>query len=247
MIIEEIDNEHKLTRKGVKPLYSQIYDYLYELIHSGDLPPGSQLPSENELVEKFNVSRITVRHAIAKLEQENLLVRMPGKGTFIAEPKIDRELINILSFTDRMEKIGKSTHSRVISVDVMEKVPERIKRELQIDGGTPVVRIERVRYSGEEAMSIERTCLSLARFPNLEQFDFERNSLYKILEQNYHVKPSYSHKTIEMTYCNSTEAKLLGITRGSCVFLLQGTIYSDKFPVEFVKILLKGNRFRFQI
>ena len=66
-------------------MYKKIYDDLLEAIEKGIYPPGSKLPSEKELMEQYNVSRITSKKALEMLADRNIIVRMPGKGSFVLE------------------------------------------------------------------------------------------------------------------------------------------------------------------
>ena len=88
------------------PLFQQLAATLRAAIDAGEYPPGSRLPTENELCERYSVSRVTVRKALDELSQGEFLVRKPGKGTFVAEKKIQRKLDGVLSYTNMCHMMG---------------------------------------------------------------------------------------------------------------------------------------------
>ncbi len=86
--------------KSAKPLYKQLEDALKEAIARGEYKPGQQIPTENELSVRWQVSRVTVRKALDALTRENLLTRVSGKGTFVSGEKFQRSMTGIMSFSE---------------------------------------------------------------------------------------------------------------------------------------------------
>ena len=95
-----------LDRKGSVPLYEQIKNIIEQQIKNGELKEGEKIPSERELCEIYDVSRITVRQAIALAENEGLLYRSQGMGTFVAKPKIKQELTRVNTFETSLAQHG---------------------------------------------------------------------------------------------------------------------------------------------
>ncbi len=236
-----------LKRKSVKPLYHQIYDHIHQQIQSGKLVPGDQIPAEMDLIKDYKVARITVRRAITELVSEGVLDRHAGKGTFVSKPKIDRAIVNVTSFSSRMEAIGLHASAKLLSKEIIS-APVKIAEELQIPVGSSLLFLNRLRLSDGDPLVLERVYLSLVRFPGLDAMDLENSSLYNLLCEKFNVKPTKSKKTLELVTANPEESRLLysSVTHPT-LFLLRATVYGDDFPIEFAKILLKGDRFRFQI
>ncbi|MBI3962513.1 MAG: GntR family transcriptional regulator, partial [Deinococcus sp.] len=92
-----------MARDSVIPLYYQLKELLRERIEAGEWEPGNQIPTEEELCERYKVSRITVREAIQGLVSEGLLYRQQGRGTFVAKAKIQQGLQRLTSFTEDMQ------------------------------------------------------------------------------------------------------------------------------------------------
>lgn len=236
----------ELERKSVKPLYSQIYDHIYDQINYRIIDVGDQLPTEMELAEKYKVGRITIRHAIGELAREGLLIRKAGKGTFVAPHKIERELINVTSFTSRMEAIGLHANASVISQYTID-ADHHIANELKIEEKSPVLYIIRLRFTNGTPVALEKTYISLGLCPGLDEIDLNNRSLYEVLNEQYELKPSESHKTLELAFASSWEAEQLNTIPRAPLFLMRATVYTKKRPLEYMKSLMRGDKFRFQI
>ena len=96
----------ELNQSSGTPLYKQLKDLLRAFIASASTPANERLPSEKELSERYEVSRITVRKAIEELEKEGYLVKVQGRGTFTRKPKLGRDLHELLSFTRTCQIMG---------------------------------------------------------------------------------------------------------------------------------------------
>ncbi len=236
-----------LMRHSVKPLYHQIYEQLRQEIETGKLKPGDQIPAEMDLMRDYKVARITVRRAISELVNEGVLERLAGKGTFVGKPKIDRELVNVTSFTSRMEAVGLHASSKMVSKEVIEAIAN-LADELKVKIGSPILFLTRLRFSDGDPLALERVYMSLDRFPGLDDLNLDNTSLYSLLSEKYNIKPIRSKKTLEMVIANPEESRLLKLVISrSPLFLLRTTVYGEHFPIECAKILMRGDRFRFQI
>jgi GntR family transcriptional regulator len=207
---------------------------------------GDQLPTELDLTKKYKVARITVRHAIGELVREGLIIRKTGKGTFVAPHKIERELINVRSFTSRMEAIGLHANATVISQDTIE-ADHHIASMLKINEQSPVLHLVRIRFTNGEPVALEKTYICLELCPGLERINLNEKSLYHVLDEQYGLKPSDSHKTLELTFASSWEAEQLDSKPRSPLFLMRATVFADSTPLEYMKSLMRGDKFRFQI
>src|SRR6201992_70429 len=100
-------------------LYSRVETVLAGEISDGDLRVGDQLPTEDSLIARFEVSRITVRRAIQNLVNRGLVEIRRGKGTFVAAPKITQDLTELSGFVEDMHAIGRKPTARVMSKEVV--------------------------------------------------------------------------------------------------------------------------------
>lgn len=142
------------------PLYGKVEEVLASEIARGDLRPGDRLPSEDELLARFGVSRITIRRAIQNLIQRDVLEIRRGLGTFVLAPKILQELTKLTGFVEDMDTHGRRASAQVLSKGIVA-ANEVVARHLGISKGTRVMRIERVRLADSIPMSFDETYLPL--------------------------------------------------------------------------------------
>lgn len=212
------------------------------------MSPGDRFPGEVELASQYGVARITVRRAISDLVGEGLLVRHAGKGTFVSQPKIERELVNVSGFTARMQAKGLKTRAKVMETEIV-RGEARLAEKLHVSLDDPILRIHRLRFGNDEPIAIEITHLSLTRFPGLDRFDFETQSLYGTLKDHYGIEPKIaSQKTLEIRLADDAQASILQLAPGAPLFYLTATVLDqENVPLEYVTTYFRGDRFRFQI
>lgn len=214
------------------------------LDHMATLPAGSPVPPERMLAEQHATSRTTIRQALGELVAEGRLLRIQGKGTFVAGPKVTQTL-QLTSYTEDMRSRGLQPTSRTLEIGYLA-ADEELAGRLAIDAGARVLRIHRLRSAGADPMAIETTHLAAARFPRLRrQFD-RHGSLYEALAVEYQIRPVEAEETIETVLASPHEAQLLTIEVGVPLLLLsRHTFDAEGRPVEFVRALYRGDRYRF--
>lgn len=229
------------------PLYTRLQDHLRALVADGRLSPHERVPSERELSERFGVSRMTARHALSQLVAEGVLYRRRGAGTFVAEPKIRQGLLTLTGFTEDMLARGLRPGARVLDLGVHAAPPE-VAAALEIAAGEPVVRIERLRLADDQPMALERSHLPAGRFPGLERHSLHDRSLYRVLAEEYGLVLRSARQTLEPAAAGRREADALQIKRGALLLLLERTTYDDAGrPIEFVRSLYRGDRYKFEV
>lgn len=229
--------------EGAPPKYLGVHDALLELIKG--LQNGAALPTERELCETFQVSRSTVRQALARLEQEQRVYRQQGKGTFVARAKIEQRL-ELMSHTEGMRARGIFPSSRLIDV---RRIPAGIEvsSKLDLDPNSEVLRIERLRFADEEPIAIEVLFLNANRFDGIAAALGDSGSLYQLLSTNYGIELASAEETIEAVAAERREADLLHCPLGTPLLMLsRRTLDTNNQPTEFVQSLYRGDRFRFQ-
>jgi GntR family transcriptional regulator len=227
------------------PLYLQIAESLLGQIESGQLKPGERLPPERALSEALGVNRITLRQALSKLETEGYLNRRQGSGTFVADPKIERQASRLVSFTQAMKRRGYKPGARVIT---FEKQPASaaIARHLRIPVSSSVYFVRRLRLLNREPVLLEAFWMPVRRFPGLERFNIARRSVYELMETAYGVKVTRARQSLGPTVATDYEARLLKIAAGAPLMLEERLGFDgDGKPVEYGEDLYRGDRFRF--
>ena len=225
------------------PKYQSIHDALLIIIEG--LPAGSAMPTERELCQTYGVSRATVRQALAQLEIEQRIYRRQGKGTFVANAKIEQRL-ELMSHTEGMRARGISPGSKLIDVRRIAAGAD-IGARLDLAPSAEVLRIERLRLADGEPIAIEVVYLSAERFDGITAALSDSSSLYQLLSSNYGVELASAEETIEAVVAEGREMSLLRCAPGMPLLMLsRRTLDTTGQPIEFVRSLYRGDRYRFQ-
>jgi GntR family transcriptional regulator len=236
-----------LNRKSPIPLYYQLAEWIKEQIQTGELTPEAQLPSERELSEEFKVSRMTVRQSISFLVNQGVLTVKKGVGTFVAKPKLDHDILHLLSFSEEMTRQGGKVVSRIMEQSLCIPLPS-VARELRIQPDTLVFKIVRLRMSGDTPLLLESSFIPAALCPGLEDIELSSTSLYAVLEQEYGLSIKKADQTLEAITANEYESALFGIKQGTAMVLVEGVAYLVREqPVEYFKAVYRGDRFKFRL
>ena len=228
-----------------KPSYLQIKDSLLDQIESGRYKAGDRLPSERELSRLLGVSRMTVRHAISHLVNHGIVERHPGKGTFIAEPKIDHHVDILKSYGVSIEDRGRTSSTKLLKV---EHIPanKKLAEKLQVEIGKPLYHIHRIRYNNDEPLGLEYSYFPESACPDLEQFNLERRSIFMILEKEYGISLKIAEQIFEPIIANEYESKMLSVKIGAPLMLIVRISYDeDGKAIEYAKDIYRGDRIRF--
>ena len=165
-------------------------------IRDGAWAPGTRLPPERELGRSLDVSRSTLRLALAELEERGLITRHQGRGTFVARPRVQADVGGYFSLRDALRARGIRLETRVLEVAVIE-APRGVAQDLGLLPGESVVRIDRLRSAEGEPLVIDTAHLPAARFPGLETRDLATRSLYDILREDFGRHVSTAAETLE--------------------------------------------------
>jgi len=224
------------------PKYYQVKKQLLEL--TAAMTAGSPVPPERELARSYGTSRTTVRQALAELVIEGRLLRMQGKGTFVAKPKVAQPL-ELASYTEGMRAHGLHPLTRILDIGYVT-ADEPLAGLLGIRPGGRALRIHRLRLADGEPMSIDTSHLPARRFPGLRRH-LERNAaLYETLRSIYHIHLAEAEETIETVLADPHDARLLGVDPGIPLLLLsRHAIDSTGEPVEWAQSWYRGDRYKF--
>lgn len=239
-----LDPPQNQLKTGV-PLYIQIAEALLDQIENGELAPGDRLPAERKLSRALSVNRMTLRNALRVLEQQGLLIRRQGDGTYVAAPKVERQAGYLFSFTEGMRRGGYTPGAKVIHLE-RRPVEASIGRQLGLGASAMIYSIQRLRLLNRQPVLLEEFTISVERFPKLEDHDLEGRSLYEIMEAEYQVKVTRARQSLEPVLATSFEAELLEIELGSPLMLERRISFDEgERPIEYGKDLYRGDRFRF--
>lgn len=230
-------------RTGRGPRYQQLYRHLSGAIAAGILPVDSQLPPERELADLAEVSRVTVRKAVARLVEDGVLEQRRGAGTFVKSPRprLEHSLSALLSFTEYMRQRGRSSSSRILQRGLFLPNPdERIA--LGLGGSDRVARVDRLRSADDTVMALEWSSLPTDILPDPEAVD---TSLYDVLRAAG-TAPTRAVQRISAINVGGADAKLLNLTEGVAVLRIDRTAYLPSGrPIEFTRGLYRSDIYDF--
>lgn len=231
-----------INKSYTPPLYIQIKDTLIKKINSGEFKSGSQLPSERELSDTYEISRMTARNALSQLVDLGYAYRVKGKGTFVRLPNFERDFVKLSGFSQMLKSRGIQPSNKIVKFEIIES-DKKIASLLETTIGTKVYEIVRVRYGDNIPLALEYSYLPISLYENLLQYDFENNSLYEVIENIYDYKLKFSKQWIKITTLYEKEATMLDVDENTPAFLLESISYdiNDKV-VEATKSINIGDR-----
>ena len=214
--------------------------------HVAALPPGSALPSERELAERYGVARMTVRGEIDRLTSEGLTYRAHGRGTFVAEPRVAQAMA-LTSFTEDMRSRGMKPSSKVVAQEVIE-AGDALAARLEIRPRDPVLRLDRVRLADGIAMAFEQAYLPVARFPGIDATDFAGASLFDVLGERWNLQLRDADQRVVATSIAGEEADLLEVPDGQPGLRFR-TLARDSAgsPAYYAVTLYRGDRYEIDL
>ena len=232
---------------GPIPLHHQVFRDLSAALDGNEWQPGERMPTERDLAERYGCSLITVRHAMGELVREGRIERTRGRGTFVLQPRIDRDIAGSMSFAEEMQRRGLDAATWLITGHI-EPAGNVVAGLLGLETDAPVVYLERVRLGGGEPLILEQARLPAERFPGLLAYDFENRSLYDILAERYGTRVVRARESVEPVGLRAREAKLLGVANRSLALQIDGVAFAaDGPPVESARSFVRGDRTRYYL
>ena len=237
-----------LDRRSFVPLYYQLQEILKEHIESGEWKPGDVLPSEPALTRRFAVSRVVVRQALAILEDDHQIVRIRGRGTYVAQPKLDYR-------AGGLSRLLATRRGDDVAIQVLDKRTAAVERSIRRALAAPDENVLRI-----------TTLLSLQRVPLAISYSFfrqdevgwldaaaqvGRNLPSRLTLADHGIELAHSHLSIEASQCGQFEADRFGIPHRSAVFLILCTEYcrspEGTRPFEVARVEYRGDLLQFRL
>jgi GntR family transcriptional regulator len=230
----------EIDRKSGTPIYVQLREILRTYIATS-CPPGSGLPSERDLAERFGLARMTVRQAIDALVGEEVIERVVGLGTFVRKPKLDLQ-VKLTSYSEEMQRRGMVPAAKVLSFEQIA-ASAFLARELQLEEGTPLVRFRRLLLADNEPMSVDENFIPAHRVPGL--LDGEPpTSLYNVLSEQFGLVMEWGEDMIEATAASPSTARLLNVEIGSPLLKIQRHAFVARAMVDYSVSYYRADRYK---
>ncbi|WP_046180315.1 GntR family transcriptional regulator [Domibacillus tundrae] len=235
-----------IDKHSPMPIYFQLEHSIRQQIENGELTPGNLLPSEREYAELLDVSRMTVRQAITNLVNEGLLYRQKGRGTFVAEQKLEQKLSGLTSFTEDMKARGMTPANTLLAFEIIP-ADAKVAERLSLKEHTPVYEIKRIRLADDVPMALETVYISANLVKGLTE-TITAASLYHYIEEELGLAIGHAVQSIEAAIVNEIERPHLLVQKGAPVLLIErNTFLKDGTPLEYVKSSYRADRYKFTI
>lgn len=241
--------DHIIDKNIPIPLYYQLKMIIYSEIEKGNYAPGALIPTEEELIAHFGISRTTVRQAITELVQDGRLYRVKSKGTFVAQNKINQDfIVRLESFNDQIRKSGRIPSTEVLDFK-LGVAPFNVSEALKLGPNDPIIFLQRRRFADGAPILSLKTYLPTNRCSFVMGHDFATESLYKVLEDHDPAcKVHYVRRIVEAIRAPQAIAKYLHIKTGDPVLFFTSTGYTaDDIPIEYSRAYYRADCNKFEI
>lgn len=236
------------VRVGDMPFHAVVRTALQDEIRSGALRPGDQLPTEPQLMARFDVSRTTVRRALRDLEQRRLISREPGRGTFVREPHVEPRLDRLTGFVEDMEALGLDASATVELIETVAAT-DVVADALELPHGVTVVHIERVRLASGVPISFDESWFPEDPGAQIAQENLVDNPFYSILEGKYQIPLAGADFVVRATQADDRVAGHLQLEPGAPILHLTRLSRGqpDRRPLLFEYLHYAGSRISYRL
>jgi GntR family transcriptional regulator len=236
-----------LTRENLIPYYHQVLLVLEKEIAEGKYATDSLVPSESQLMERFGVSRVTVRRALSELKLHGLVRSIQGQGTFVCAPRIEQELSALTGFVEDMLEINFRPSARVVKIEEV-LADEKISRMLKLPDSAPVKYIERVRLANGVPLSFDITWLPEQIGRDIVTENLAILPIFSLLEDKLKITLDHANYRIESIAASEAVARNLEIPQGSPILLIERTAFSPEgTPVDYEILHYRGDSISFSL
>ena len=213
-------------------------------IQENQLKPHTQLPSERELCTMWQMNRSTLHTAIQQLIEERKLYSVKGSGTFVAPPRLVRDIKGIQSTSEAMRKTGYFLWTEVL-ISRIETCDGYVARKLQIKEGDIVFHLYRLRIRNNVPLMIENSYINYEQCEGLEAHNFAEESLYKVLG-DLGILLTKGTEKVGITFATEEEAKLLKVEEVQYLYYQSGVVNDDRgVGIEFFRIMARPDQVQY--
>lgn len=229
------------------PLYQWLAETLRQDIAQGVYKPGDALPTEHDLMRRYDLSSTTVRRAVHELVREGWIYRKAGKGTFVKRDKVEERLLRLTSFAEEMQSRNITPEFRLICARPLVPPPE-IGRLLNVPAHEPVYLIERVQLGSGEPIALARGYWDYAIGEQLAQYDLNSIPLYETIESKLHILLTEADESIGAASADADIARKLGVPRRAPLLVRRRLTYTTAMrPVEYTTTFYRADRYEYKV
>jgi GntR family trehalose operon transcriptional repressor len=226
--------------------YQIIFNTIVEQIKSGEIPPNSLLPSENELKEQFDTSRETIRKALNLLAQNGYIQKVRGKGSIVIDiNKFDFPVSGLVSFKELADKMEKKPRTIVNELSLIIKPDGYLKQQLQLSGKDQVWKVVRTREIGGNKIILDKDYLAAKFVPSITE-EICADSIYAYLENELNLKISFAKKEIVVEEPTAEDRSFLDLEGFHNIVVIKNFVYlEDASLFQYTESRHRPDKFRF--
>ena len=232
------------------PMYYQLKNIIIDMIENEEIGVDECIPSEPKLMQTYNLSRTTVRKAIDELVNEGYLYKKQGKGTFVKGRGFEQGLIKLSGCSEDIRRYGLEPKPYVLKAAI-ETPSKRVAKMLEINKEQQTFYMERVIYGDEIPINKNKSYIPYHFVPGIEKLDFNKESLYKVIEKDYGIVIKRAIRTVEAILATEETALQLKVKEGAPVMLFKGQVYADlkgkEVIIEYFEAIYRSDQFQFYI
>ncbi|MCM3789729.1 GntR family transcriptional regulator [Domibacillus indicus] len=227
------------------PYYQQLKKIFINHIKNGKLSYGDKIPSERELADIYQVSRMTARHAVMMLEREGFVERRVGAGTFITNERIRWNTVTVNSFTKGMQDKGRAPSTRTLIMEERE-ADAQTAEQLKVSEGERLFYLKRLRKVDNIPLAIEVSQIPYRYCPQIEHYMEDNVSLYHVLHQYFDIQLIRQKQYMKISLASQSESTLLGVPDLSPCISIEGQAFAESGqPIEVSQTLARGDLVEF--
>lgn len=227
-------------------LYVKVAREIRRQIDNGTYHEGDRLPSERELCETFDASRITIRQALELLQNQRVIERKHGIGTYVLPSQYNQLLDNLYSFKDEIEKNGETPTTKMLDIELI-KVEDYLHDKMALPLNAAVYKLSRLRLANGVPLVLEYSYIPAVLAPELDRFNFSIVSLYQTLKREYGIEIDKSYETLKATKLFKEEAVPLEKEAGDSAMYIQRFAYTEGKIIEYTRSLVSGDKYKYTV
>ena len=231
----------RISRSADTPLWAQVRHDLRRRLAAGEFTSG--FPSDRVLVNEYGVSRHTVREALRELQDDGVVTRQRGRGTFVSNLALEQPVGPLYSLFKSIEDQGYRQDSDVVALD--QVTHPRVAERLGLDSGDVLFHLRRVRKADDVAFAVDDVWMPAVLAAPLFNADFRHTALYAELEHHTGLRPTSGWERIHPGIPDNACQQLLGITATDAVFIVERYTEHDAGPLEWRETIIRGDAYTF--
>ena len=235
----------EINKNSPLPLYYQLKESILQAVKNKEFKVGEQLPSERELAEYHNISRMTVKKAIDILVDNGYLSRKQGSGTFVSNYQESYSISPLMSFTKEMEKKGLNYTTKILNFGKIKD--KKVAAKMNLKPEQDLFQLERLRLIEKKAFLLEKTYLAAKKFKDLKQEELKNNSLFKIIKNKYNIQLSNAEAEVEAVIFNDQIARKMQVKEGLLgLYFEQISRNEKKEIIEYTSAYYRNDNYKFK-